>query len=167
MLGLKMQGPARNLSELAKMIDHVWTVFCTRSVIDKDTNNVSLFEVIEKISAAGKVTKEREKKGAMPAIPLNAQLVTLWARQDPSVPESGRARIIFESPSQKVLFQFEYEIDLSSFARTRSRGSIATLPVPESGWYKFRVQLLTKSDTWQEVACIPLEVEVELKESHG
>lgn len=145
------------------MIDHVWTVFCTRSVINKDTNNISLFEVLEKISAVGEVPEEKAKEKVMPAIPINAHLVTLWARRNPLLSVKGRARIVFESPSRKPLFQREYEVDLSSFLRTRVRSDISALPVPESGWYRFRIELSTESGSWQEVASIPLEVELELK----
>ena len=147
------------------MVDHVWTVFCTRSVIDKDTNNVSLFEVLEKISAVGEVPEEKGKEKVVPAIPINAHLVTLWARRNPLISVKGRARIVFESPSHNLLFQREYEVDLSSFLRTRVRSEISALPVPESGWYRFKVELLSESGNWQKVASIPLEVELELKGS--
>jgi hypothetical protein len=147
------------------MVDHIWTVFCTRSVIDKGSNNISLFEVLEKISVVGEVQGGKDNKEATPVIPVNAHLVTLWARENPSVPEKGRARIIFESPSQKPLFKTNYEINLTSGLRTRTRGNISALPVPESGWYRFSVELSTGSGSWQKVASVPLEVEVELKES--
>ena len=35
------------------MIEHAWSVLCTRSVTDRESNNISLFEVIEQISTVG------------------------------------------------------------------------------------------------------------------
>ena len=138
------------------MIDHVWTVLCTRSIIDKNTNNISLLEVLEEVVAAGEAPTEDR----VPELPINAQLVTLWARRESSQPTRGRARVTFESPSHKLLFQREYAIDLTTHSRTRKRALINGLPVPGSGWYHFKVEVRDEGDTWREVARVPLEVEI-------
>ena len=135
------------------MIDHVWTVVCSRSVIDRDSNNVSLQNVIEQLS----LRVEPVPEGVCP-IPLH--VVTLWARTDLDVPARGYVRLTFLSPSSDALIgPLEAEIDLVDYRRHRTRAGFAVLPLRESGRYVFLVELrIEDEDEWQQVAAIPLEV---------
>jgi hypothetical protein len=69
--------------------------------------------------------------------PSDRNYIPLATRDGSLISVKGRARLVFESPSHEPLFQKEYEIDLSSFLRTRVRSTVSFLPVPESGWYRF------------------------------
>ena len=77
------------------MIDHVWTILCSRAVIDRDTNNMSLLEVIEQLTL-GDASPPVEGEGLAP---IQLELVTLWTRRRDDESESGRARIRFYRPS--------------------------------------------------------------------
>jgi hypothetical protein len=37
------------------MVEHIWTVLCSHAVVDKDTNNVSLHNVIEQVNVKGTI----------------------------------------------------------------------------------------------------------------
>jgi len=132
------------------VIDHVWTVFCSRAVIDKRTNNVSIQNIIEQITIKGEPKSDA-------AIPIVCEVVTLWARADFDVPAQGRLRLAYLSPSGKVLNSMEREIDLSKSRRYRIQTIFQGLPVEEPGRYTFRVEL-ENEDEWHQVATIPLEV---------
>jgi hypothetical protein len=138
------------------MIDHVWTVVCSRAVIDRDSNNVSLQNVIEQL----RIQADPLPDGVLP-IPL--QLATLWARADLEVPARGYVRVTFLSPSSEALIgPFESEIDLIDYRRHRTRADFKGLPLRESGRYVFRVELrIEDQDQWHQVAAIPLEVNFE------
>lgn len=134
------------------MIDHVWTVVCSRAVIDRDSNNVSIQNVLEQLTIKGK-----PESGVVVPIPLEA--VTLWVRTDPDMPSRGRTRLTFLSPSGEALGEVESEIDLTEFERHRHRVHFQQLPVEESGRHVFRVELQHEGeDEWHQVAAIPLSI---------
>ena len=134
------------------MIDHVWTVVCSRAVIDQDSNNVSLQNVVEQLNISG-------EPGHV-LIPMSLDIVTLWARAKVEAPARGRARVTFLSPSGAATDSpFEYDIDLSKHRRYRSRGRIQPLHIKGAGRHTFRVELQEEDEVgWHQVASIPLEI---------
>jgi len=44
------------------MLEHIWSVLCSRSVIDSETNNVSIQDVIEQIT----INAEPAENGFLP-----------------------------------------------------------------------------------------------------
>lgn len=142
------------------MIEHIWSVLCSRGIIDRDSNNVSLFEVLEQlnVSAPPPVTEESE----IPFLIISCELVTLWARSNPAEPARGRARVRISAPSGKTYPVADYDIDLSSYLRYRARNRIGTLPIPEGGFYRIRVQVQDEDqEQWRDVASVPLQVVVQ------
>ncbi len=134
------------------MIDHVWTVICSRAVIDRDSNNVSIQNVIEQLTI-----RDEPKPGMM--VPILLEAVTLWVRAKPDIPGRARTRLTFLSPSGKAFGSIESEIDLSKFERYRSRVHFSGLPIEEPGRHVFCVELQKEGeDEWRQVAVIPLSV---------
>jgi len=140
------------------MIDHIWTVLCTRAVIDKDSNNVSLHNVIEQLTI-----QEEVEPRTMVACPMEA--VTLWERADPEVSGKARARVRVSAPSGVSLGDVEYVIDLIDYQRFRGRVGFPGILVVEPGRYTVRVDLLEEGDDdWREVAAVPLTVIAKMAE---
>ncbi len=137
------------------MINHVWTILCSQSVIDKDTNNISLQNVLEQLNISGPIPSDKD-----PALlPLRLELVSLWERIPNDKEARGRYQVLINSPSGATLSSLESDIDLSFYTRTRSRGRINGLQVPESGRYAFRILLIEPGDDdWRQVADIPLMI---------
>lgn len=134
------------------MIDHVWTVVCSRAVTDIFSNNVSIQNVIEQIN----LTEEPQPDTV---VNIEIEVVTLWVRQDADTPIRGRARITFVSPSRETYEIAQTEIDLSEHERLRSRRRVQGLPIRELGRHAFTVDLrLEGKDEWQQVASVPLSV---------
>jgi len=134
------------------MIDHVWTVVCSRAVTDRESNNVSLQNVVEQITIRGEPIPD-----AMVPIPLD--VVTLWVRANTDIPSRGYTRLIFLSPSGTVIGSLESEVDLSEYERYRTRTHFQGLPVTEPGRYTFRVELQNEGESeWHQVALIPLRI---------
>lgn len=133
------------------MIDHVWTVLCSKSIIDKDSNSISLLEVIEQITGRG-------VKGEA-VVPIPMELVSLWARTDPEKPARGRARVCLIEPDGSERDPFEIDIDLMTYQRSRTRFQMSGLPIRLAGRYYFRIEIHTQGEEgWGEVSRIPLEV---------
>ena len=142
------------------MIDHVWTVLCSRSVIDRETNNMSLFEVIEQLTlgdASPPAERSAEDEGLAP---IQLELVTLWTRHRDDESESGRARIRFYRPSGWFdPLTREYNIDLTVHRRVRNRSKLAGLAIREPGRHHFETSVWDEAgDDWHVVATTPLEI---------
>ena len=147
------------------MVEHIWSVFCRRAVVDEQTNNVSLFEIIEQISGEIPASLTPDQR---PAVAIDAQLISFWIRDTEEVPEKGKARISYIGPSGDALIPpREYDIDLTAKSRVRSIGTISGLPTPESGYYRIKVELSKDDTEWTEVASIPLDVRLTVTENGG
>ena len=136
------------------MIVHCWSVLCNRSLIDKETNNVTLIDVLEQF--------QFQIKGDLtPPLPWSMELVTLWSRDNLDQKEKRAARVTFFSPSNKVIADvIPYQVDLTVYRRNRSRLRIEGLPpLKESGQYYFLIELEGDfEDKWTEVTRIPVDV---------
>lgn len=138
------------------MIRHVWSVLCAKSVTDNATNNISLIEVVEQIVAVPPNNPPPQSPGIV-LLPL--EIVSLWARENPSVPARGRARVDLVGPNGAPLTNFQFEIDLSKFERLRTQGKMNGVPVVAAGLYSFIVSMQQEpQDSWLEVARVPLQM---------
>ena len=77
------------------MIDHIWTVICSRAVIDQRSRNVSIQSVVEQLN----INAVPE-----PDFVLNIKLeaVSFWVRTDPDISVRGYTRLFFITPSLKL-----------------------------------------------------------------
>ena len=137
-------------------MNHVWTVVCERSLIDKDSNNLSLINVIEQIQIG---SLEEIPEGAPPPTGGGRiEVVTMWSRSNLETPETTNTRTIFYSPTGDELVRNEPYIDLTEFKRLRARWLYIGLP-PYSGdgQYTFVVQQEVDGE-WRTEAEVPLEI---------
>lgn len=135
------------------MINHLWTVVCQHVVIDSQSNNVSLQNVLEQIAVA----EEPVPNGLLP---VKFEIISLWIRSDLDTPTSGHSRIVFAFPSGKrATVGPEMTIDLSNHSRARTVLRVQGFPIQELGQHIFLVELQDEAETeWHEVAAIPVEV---------
>jgi hypothetical protein len=134
------------------MIDHVWTVICSRSVIDVRSKNVSIQNVIEQVT-----TSVEPVPGQVISMPL--EVVSLWIRTEPETPAKGKLRVAFLTPSGTTLGEFEFPIDLTEYERFRSQIRISGLPAEEIGRHHFYIDLQEEDNgEWQRVAVVPLTI---------
>lgn len=137
------------------MIRHLWTVLCAKSSVDKDTNNVSLFSVIEQVTISGPPLPE----GATGLVPMEFELVTLWYNSPETGPQRGHARILFRDSSDNTLTTIEFDTDVTSFRRHRTTARINGLPFREPGTYHFQLQLRPEGDTdFRDILSYPLDI---------
>lgn len=138
------------------MIKHIWTVLCSRAVFDKDTNNVSLQNVIERLN----IQAEPIENGVIP-IPLH--LVSMWTRSDLSVGSKAKVKITLYSPSGHRMEtkgdEVIVEVNTQKTENFRSRVLLNGFPSNESGRYWFYVDIQQEdSDEWDRAAEIPVTV---------
>ena len=140
------------------MINHAWTVICQKSIIDRETNNVSL-DVLEQLNVTIP-TIPTEAKGVI--FPMPIEIVSLWYRgyKDPGIKGDGRLRIV--APNNKDVGFANINIDLATSHRYRTRVRLNNLSIPKgtSGYFHFIVELKS-NNKWIEITRIPLEVNTE------
>jgi hypothetical protein len=134
------------------MIEHIWTILCSRSIIDSETNNVSIQDVIEQIS----INAQPTENGFLP-FPL--ELITLWGRKESDEAVQGMERISFVTPSGKETIISEARIDLTKAERHRHRVRFPGLPLDQAGRYYFRVDFKENGEEYRDMAAIPLAVQ--------
>lgn len=131
---------------------HIWSVLCSRAVIDRDTNNISLQNVIEQLNI-----QAEPSEGA--AIPFQMEVVTFWTRDDPETPIRENSRVKLLSPKGKTIGSFEAEIDMTDHERSRSKLTLQGLPISSEGIFLFRIERQhPESLRWRKVAELPLQV---------
>lgn len=134
------------------MIRHVWSVLCRSSSIDRDANSLSLFDTLEEVTSLEPITEPR-------TAPIPFQMVTLWARANPSQPTRGRVRVFALNPGEvephdPVILQ----VDLTQHTRLRQRINFGGLRVMQAGIKEFQVQVEDEDGNWATVSSVPLEI---------
>ena len=134
------------------MPKHLWTVLCKRTVLDRYTNTVSMFQVLDELKAP---LSELE----MPAtVPLEWSLTTLWMREDLTISEEFATRVDIISPKGKTLGGSEAPVDMSAHKRHRMITNQDRLSIDGPGIYLFRIEYKAKNGRWVRAAEVPLEL---------
>jgi hypothetical protein len=142
------------------MIQHIWTVPCRLYIVDQQTNNVSLLDVLEELTLSPHAV---DPGTGHPRYPAVFNVVSLWARQNPAQPEVGKTRLCLLSPAGDSLMEITAEVSLQEFRRLRHSWRIMGFPLAGTGRYHFRVERRADADAdWEEVARVPLDIDVEV-----
>ena len=136
------------------MARHIWTILCSKASIDQQTNNISIFDVIERLTIAG------APHDATIALPIQANLVVLWMRSEYTTPEAAVGRFTLVAPNRTTLGGGQFEINLGDpHIRARNIMRMNSLPLQGPGVYNFVIELQDpENNTWSVVATLPLEV---------
>jgi hypothetical protein len=135
---------------------YVWSVLCGRATTDRETNNVSLIDVIEQIDIS-----VPEDLTYPVNIPFTADLVTLWARPQLDVPFRAITRFRFLTPTGTELGVSQGEVDLETTTRLRQHLRIQGLRIGGTGWHEWEISWRPlDNELWTTVARIPLEIRV-------
>jgi hypothetical protein len=132
------------------MADHIWSVLCESSIIDKESNNISLQTVREQIT----VHSEPIPGGI---VPVHMELVSFWCRSIPDEPAVDNARLTLLKPSGEPISTTNIVINLTEADRSRNRIIFDGFPAEEPGRYIFLVEQSVNND-WKQVARVPFSV---------
>jgi hypothetical protein len=134
------------------MIRHIWSVLCQSASFDAQTNNMSLLNVWEQITTFGEPSVDR------PGV-IQAELVSLWKREQLDSPGSGKMRTFYIDPTGKQSDPISLEINLSQSNFHRTRLSLPSFPLIATGEYIFHIEYQVQSEEqWRPAAEIPLVV---------
>jgi hypothetical protein len=152
----------------------IWAILCERAVIDRDTNNASLFNVIEEMQIPAQPPLDLSQMNIPTGIfPAMFELMVLWVRSNLEIPERGRGRVLLivpgatdaTGPGGTDALQQGFEVDLTQFLRVRTRLRFPGLPAGDTGIYRFVVQGKAGDSEWATMFELPIRVLIQAQES--
>jgi len=142
-------------------IQHLWTLACENSSIDRDSNNVSLFNILEQVILNENQVKNAKVKQQRSdiTVPVKFQLVSLWHRLEMNEEEEIETGLEFLSPEGVSLLSRKMVIKFGSGKkRFRFRAKFEGLKITTVGLYHFRFSKVLPDGQWQEITRVPLEI---------
>lgn len=148
------------------IIEHVWSVVCSSSSVDRETNNISLFNLIEKLTFNIPTTVlekvKREEKRSI-AFPIEFEVVSRFRRSEAKEGFAfdyrlrvlnAESRIIFAGQEQKIALK-------EGIDNIRIRNQFKNIPIQKTGIYKIVIEIRNVGETtFRSVYSIPLDIVV-------
>jgi hypothetical protein len=139
------------------VIYHAWTTVCQKSIIDRDSNNISL-DILEQVSVS--MPPIPEGKDVI-ILPISIEIVSLWYREMNEKGSKGNGRIKIFDPKNNEVGSADIDIDLTNSHRHRTRIRLDGLPILKdivSQTFHITTEI-ESNDKWTEVARVPLQAE--------
>ncbi len=137
------------------------TMLCSSSAVDKDSNSLSLFNMIEEITVDFKTENNQpinftQKKG----VPIPFELVSIWNRPDDSPEVSTEIKMVLHDPDGEIMQESVSPLEIKNpHHRMRIRVKGNGLNVTKQGKYYFSI-LFKNDGSFDEVVRVPLTVKV-------
>ena len=148
-------------------VKHKWSILCNNSIIDDETHNLSIINIVDQLTIGIKKELWDKKKsndlGFVVSIPL--QLVTLWSK-DKGEKIDAEVKYEFINAKSVVLHTMTHGLLIDEqFKTMRYRASITNLNVIESGSHTFVVYIKEKGKKeFKKVEEVALEVVLNIVE---
>ncbi len=148
-------------------IEHLWSVLCETALIDSETNNLSLLNVVEQLNISSiPQIAPIPTKGivGIPVISTKLELVSFFQRKNTEKEELEiDATLILLDPSNKVIKEGQFKIQFpKGMKRLRFRTKINGLPITIPGEYRFNLSI-KEMDEVTEICSLPMDVKIEAK----
>lgn len=135
-----------------------WAIICESAVTDQETNNISLFNLLDEMQLPEPPDPATEQSPPVMAA-VQLLMVALFSRSDLERGEKEQARITINFPTAiEAQALPTFEIDLENAHRLRAKFNIAGFPVAGEGIYHFRIQQLNCDGDWSDLYEVPLQV---------
>jgi hypothetical protein len=147
-------------------VRYIWSVLCTSSILDSDTQNLTINNVLESVSINVKketVEKRNTNKTAGYAVAANLHIVSKLIKKTPNKDVTLELKFEEVDPDGKTLSStIPQKIDFKrQYKNLRWRTNFTPLLVNRSGDYHIRVLLKESDDSeFIEVDRIPLELKL-------
>jgi hypothetical protein len=142
------------------MAEHVWSLLCSASSIDRETQIVSLFNVIEYLTITEPAEVLQQALEAKAAFPAPMELWSWWIRSDYATPEAAIMRCGLVAPDGDRLLQKLFRISLEEARTAHTKLRIPAFPFRGLGlyWWMVEKKCAGDSEEWETVARIPIEL---------
>lgn len=144
---------------------NIWSVLCTRSVIDQRTNSLSLYDCVDEMTIG--FTNPEDIKTEVKNIPANFDLVSLWHDDDAKKERNFKYQVEIVDPKNKKIGELVYE---AKFEKTKKRLRTITqingLSITVEGEYVFKTKYKS-GEKFVLVSEIPVDVRFVLNIQSG
>ncbi|OGY40898.1 MAG: hypothetical protein A2Y82_03445 [Candidatus Buchananbacteria bacterium RBG_13_36_9] len=141
---------------------HVWSVLCQKSVIDSETNLISLMDCLEEFNLTIDINKGDNQIPNKLTLPINFQIVSYWLIDN--IDKKLKIKIVLLDPDNKKINELNGDFELKEkFLRYRTRINIQGLPVTKGGRYLFKIYRIEENEILKEVSELPLDVKIDYK----
>src|SRR5579863_6818782 len=114
------------------MVEHAWSLICTKCITDPESKNITLVEVVEQINGMPGT--------AFPVVaPFQTDFVSTWYRSDPNRGARATGRIVLHNPDGSMHEATQFAIDLTAFYRAHVIVRSAGVGLVGTGVYYFVV----------------------------
>lgn len=129
--------------ETKNKTEYIGAIVCTGASVDQETNNLTLFNMIEEVSIFEKQLQASTKDGDKERVaPFAFELVTLWRKNVKNQEISAQEKIELVDPNNKVLQKIEHPMLMKSeHKRLRNRIKISGFKITTAGEYIFRIYI--------------------------
>ena len=153
---------------IIKKIEHIWSIICSKSIIDQESNNLSLLNVIEQLTVDAKKIESsgRDEKNRVYVVPIEMTLVSRFKKVvDPKEKIFLEAQYRQFDPDKRLLGTLDTQFEMGNGIKNfRLRNLFNNLPITKSGTYTFVINLREKGENaFIEVATIPLDITLNIK----
>ena len=135
---------------------NIWSLLCTRALIDQRTNGLSLIDAIDELTVT--FNNAEEMSAATKNIPVAFEFVSLWHDEAKETERKLPYTIVIKSPQGEIVGEFKNEARFEAGkTRLRTLTSISGLKLTVEGKYLFQV---SQADGGKEqiVAEVPVDV---------
>ncbi len=142
-------------------MNHIWSVLCKKASIDSQTNSMSLFDIIDKLTITQNTTQELMEVPSEFVMPLEFQLATLIS--DISKKETDPiVKVSLFNAKGELMGETENPLEIPKNAKSmRAVVVFDAIKIKGEGMYVFKVGMRgNKKEIYKEVAEIPMEVEI-------
>lgn len=141
---------------------HIWSILCKKSIIDSDTNNISIFDILEEGTIAFQLKEGLKKTGEPIAIPLEFELVSLWVSDEKKSEKEIKILIEVYDPNKKKIGSFKRNIPMpENKQRMRTIIKFMSFKFTRAGNYSFQVRS-EHDKKYKLVAEIPLVIKLKV-----
>jgi len=142
------------------MARHVWSVLCERAIVDRDSESLSLIDVVDAVDYEANIPS-----GDLVTVPAGLTLVSLWIRSAAAVPEKQETRYWLKSAGgDQLMIAPPQLIPLEGSVRTHVAFEVPFLQIGPAGRYELVVEHRDVSQgspgPWVQVANVPVDINV-------
>lgn len=146
----------------AHVLKHIWSVLCRKSIIDTETNNISINEVFEQLGVDIKTKEPNKLPEGQINVPIEWEMVSMWVSDNTTIPIKAEYEVVIIDPKGNSQKSFVQPIEIAvGMRRMRTRMKVMGLIINEQGDYLFKVGIKESGQKeFKTVAELPLEVKI-------
>lgn len=144
-------------------IKYLGAILCSSASIDRETNNLTVFNIIEEINVLEKqLQSSPNNQTNKKVVPLQFELITLWKKEVLDQEVDIKSKIELVDPGNEILQTIEVPLVIKrEHKRFRNRIQMNGLNITTKGEYNFRIYIKEDNeDKFNLVGEVPLTINV-------